>query len=75
MFHYFLCVLPLLNALISDVLVTQDCSDKALVTPAGWRFCVYMATSKDQKGRTYCKAVEYEKIAREYCAKSCGFRH
>uniref|UniRef100_A0A7I5EBN5 ShKT domain-containing protein n=1 Tax=Haemonchus contortus TaxID=6289 RepID=A0A7I5EBN5_HAECO len=73
MFFYFLCALLLLNAFTSDAEVTQECSDKALETKAGGRFCEYMATSKDPKGQILCKAKGYEQIAQEYCAKTCGF--
>nr|CDJ91442.1 Metridin ShK toxin domain containing protein [Haemonchus contortus] len=72
MFFYFLCALLLLNAFTGDAQVTQECSDKAVETRAGVRFCEFM-TSKNPKGQVLCTAEGYEKIAQEYCAKTCGF--
>nr|CDJ85658.1 Metridin ShK toxin domain containing protein [Haemonchus contortus] len=73
MFFYFLCALLLLNAITSDAQATQKCTDKAISTRAGLRFCEYMATSKDPKGQILCTAEGYDDVAKEYCAKTCGY--
>nr|CDJ90912.1 Metridin ShK toxin domain containing protein [Haemonchus contortus] len=69
MFFYFLCALLLLNAFSTEA---QECSDKAVNTRAGGKFCDFM-TSKDPKGQVLCTADGYEELAKEYCAKTCGF--
>ncbi|XGW26588.1 hypothetical protein V3C99_007306 [Haemonchus contortus] len=69
MFFYLICTLVLLNTFTSKA---EPCVDKAAETRAGERFCLFMQTPLAEDGEPPCITSNYNAIAKEYCAKSCG---